>query len=148
MPPKHQHSVALPSFTVTFDDDEPRVLDTDLAAALGMAQPLNIRATIERNREELECFGPIHTVREMVLVGSGARRAVSAFYLNEEQALTLCAMGRTQRAKEVRGMLIKVFVAYRRGELVTAERHSLRLNRACPCESSQGPVQAVSLKWC
>ncbi|WP_146203798.1 hypothetical protein [Azospirillum sp. TSO5] len=40
-------------------EGEPRVLDTELAAALGMARPTNIRNVIELNNAELEGFGHV-----------------------------------------------------------------------------------------
>lgn len=39
--------------SITTINDEPRVLDTDLAEALVMKRPRVIRELIERNREEL-----------------------------------------------------------------------------------------------
>lgn len=43
--------------TLTEIDGEPRALDLDVAARLGMKRPTNIRQLIEKNREELEAFG-------------------------------------------------------------------------------------------
>jgi hypothetical protein len=98
-------------------ETEPRVLDVRIGAALGMAQPLNIRRVIERNRGELEMHGPIHAAREMVRIGSGAKRETTVFYLNEPQALLLCMFSRTERAAAVRAELIRVFMEWRRGAL-------------------------------
>lgn len=69
-------------------------LDTDIAARLGMARPTSIRSLIEANRAELEAFGPLHAARAMS-EGSGAQRAVTALYLNEEQALLISAITAT-----------------------------------------------------
>lgn len=94
-------------------EDEPRVLDVELAERLGMARPTNIRTIIQDNSTELLDFGILHSAR----ANSGKRgRPSYAYYLSEEQALLVCALSRTERAKEVRAMLIKVFVAWRRGE--------------------------------
>ena len=101
---------------VTAVEGEPRVLDTELAAALGMERLTNIRARIiEPNRAELEGFGPLCTCR----VQTGGRPG-KAFYLNEEQALLVAMFSRTEKAKEVRATLVRVFAAYRRGDLVPA----------------------------
>lgn len=99
-------------------DGEPRALDLDIAARLGMARPTNIRQLIERNREELETFGSLHRSRAMIEAGKGAEREVTEYRLNEEQALTIAQISRAPNAKEVRGMLVKVFVAWRRGQLI------------------------------
>lgn len=93
-------------------DGEPRILDTALAEQLGMAQPLNIRASIDRNREELQDYGPIHKRREMVSIGSGALREVTVNYLNREQALLLCILARTERARQARRHVIEVFTRW------------------------------------
>lgn len=104
---------------VTAVEGEPRVLDTELAAALGMAETRFIRKNvIEPNRAELEGFGGLcetHT-------NPGARggRPGKAYYLNEEQALLVAMFSRTEKAKEVRATLVRVFAAYRRGDLVPA----------------------------
>lgn len=90
------------------------VLDVELGARLGMSQPLNIRQVIEGNRDELEAFGNIHAVREN---REGPGRPGTAFYLTEEQALLVTSLSRTSKAAAIRSMLIRVFVAWRRGTL-------------------------------
>lgn len=95
-------------------EDEPRVLDVDLGAALGMAQPRNIRQTIATNKAELDSFGPSHEARAMVDIGSGSQREVTTYWLNESQALLLCMFARTPKAAEVRRMLIDAFMQWRR----------------------------------
>ncbi|WP_049975919.1 hypothetical protein [Azospirillum sp. B506] len=103
---------------VTAVEGEPRVLDTELAAALGMARPNDIRELIHRNTEEIQGFGglPCRTVNP----GSRGGRPSKGFYLNEEQALLVAMFSRTEKAKEVRATLVRVFAAYRRGDLVQA----------------------------
>lgn len=81
-------------------EGEPRVLDTDLAAALGMDRPRNIRVNvIEPNMAELEGFGTLLAVKANP--GPLGGRPGKAFYLNEEQALLVAMFSRTERAKEV-----------------------------------------------
>ena len=101
-----------------FSAGGPRILDTDLAANLGMAKPENIRTHVIRpNMQELEAFGIISRGE----TNTGKRgRPGTAFYLNEEQALLVCLLSRTERAKAVRAEVIRVFTAYRRGDLVAA----------------------------
>jgi predicted transcriptional regulator len=95
----------------TFDDG-PRALDLDIAKRLAFRRPRKIRELIERNRVELERFGSIAPRR-----GAYRGKAFDEFWLNEEQSLLIAALSETERAAEVRHMLIKVFVAWRRGEL-------------------------------
>jgi len=104
-------------FPVREIDDEPRVLDTDLGAALGMAQPRNIRQTIEANKDELAAYGSSHAARAMIDLGKGAQREVTTYWLNEPQALLLCMFARTPKAAQVRKLLIDTFMEWRRQRL-------------------------------
>lgn len=100
-------------------NDEPRVLDTDLAERLGMVRPNMIRTNIiDPNRSELEGLGVLLAVQAKSSDPLGRGRPSTAYYLNEEQALLVCTLARTDTAKLVRATLIKVFVAWRRGELI------------------------------
>ncbi len=94
--------------------NEPRVLDTDLAAALGMADIHKVRPLIKANISELELFGGLSALR----AESSGGRPATAYHLNEEQALLICMLSRTERAKQVRAEVIRVFTAWRRGQLV------------------------------
>jgi hypothetical protein len=71
-------------------DTDPRVLDLQLAEALKFARPRAIRQLIERYREELERYGPLHFRRAMVEIGSGALREVFEYWLNEHQVILIC----------------------------------------------------------
>ena len=112
---------------------EPRVRDTRLGEALGMAQPLNIRATIAANLDELKGFGLVHAEREPIVSGKGRTQEATAFYLNEPQALLLCMFSRTERAAEVRKALIDVFMAHRRGQTVQPAPLPREGNVLIPC---------------
>ncbi|QCG96325.1 hypothetical protein E6C67_21175 [Azospirillum sp. TSA2s] len=121
---------------VTKIDDEPYVLDTDLAEALGMARLRDIRANvIEPNRAELEGFGSLRSVDANP--GRLGGRPGKAFYLNEEQALLVAVFSRTERAKEVRAALVRVFAAYRRGDLGPASVVPQLPNFANPAEAAR-----------
>lgn len=99
---------------------EPCILDTDLAAWLGLDRQTNIRQTISANYMELQAYGNLHLSR----ANSGQRgRPSSAYYLNEGQALVLCALSRTPKAAEVRKALIDLFMAYRAGKTVEVKQH-------------------------
>lgn len=96
-------------------EGEARVLDTDLALQLGMTEPRFIRKDlIEANRSELEGFGILREVP----TNTGQRgRPGRSFYLNEEQAVLVVMFSRTSKAAEARREVIRVFTAWRRGEL-------------------------------
>ena len=96
-------------------DGEPRIRDVDLGERLGMARPTNIRGVIEKNRAELEAYGPLHTTRAMVEIGSGAQRETTAYDLNEPQSVLVCMKSAAPRAPEVRREVIEVFMAWRCG---------------------------------
>jgi hypothetical protein len=98
-------------------DGEPRARDLDLADRLGFERPRKIRELIERNISEIETLGPSPRRGAMVDIGSGATRAVEEYWLNEEQALLVAILSKAPKAPAVRAMLIKVFVAWRRGHL-------------------------------
>jgi hypothetical protein len=94
---------------------EPRILDVRLGERLGMAQPLDIRRTIDVNRPELERYGEVFARRAKTSVRGG--RPTTEYHLNEPQALILCMLSRTARAADVRQEVITVFMAWRRGEV-------------------------------
>jgi hypothetical protein len=92
--------------------DEPRLQDIKIAEALGFERPRDIRKLIFRNMAELTRFGTCATVAHVV-----RGNQVAEYWLNEEQALLVSTLSDAPRAAEVRSMLIKVFVAWRRGQL-------------------------------
>jgi hypothetical protein len=102
-------------------DGEPRVLDLKLAEALDFRRPRKIREIIERHLAELETHGYAPRRGAMVEIGSGARREVFEYLLNEPQALLICMFARTAKAAAVRKQVIDVFMAWRRGHLLQTE---------------------------
>ncbi|RIW07767.1 hypothetical protein D2T81_02705 [Azospirillum brasilense] len=102
-------------------DGEPRVLDLALAERLGFSDVHKVRALIERNRSELESYGVISAAVAENTDPKGRGRPGKAYYLNEGQALVICALSRTPQAALVRRQIIEVFLAYRRGVLPVAE---------------------------
>lgn len=116
---------------LTSFDDEPRVLDLDLATWLGFTYAPEIRRLIARNRDELETFGGL-CCRD-INPGKQGGRPGKAYYLNEGQALVICALSKTPVAVAVRKALIEVFMAFRAGKVVHVSEHRRRLpnrNRA------------------
>lgn len=51
------------SITLHTVNEEPRVLDTDLAERLGFERPRKVRELIDANREEIESYGILPRVR-------------------------------------------------------------------------------------
>ena len=107
---------------------EPRVRDLLIAERLAMKNPHSIRLMIEANRAELETYGPISVAMRMVAIGSGAQREVTEYWLNEGQALVICALSRTPNAAAVRKALIDVYLEYRNGgkKVVPVKAHMRR----------------------
>lgn len=108
--------------------DEPRVFDLHLARALGFSDLHMVRRTIERNRDELEMHGEVSVAVTETSTKGG--RPGKAYYLNEGQALVVCALSKTPKAAEVRKLIIDVFTAWRAGKLVPVESHYRALPRA------------------
>ena len=101
-----------------------------------MARLTDIRSNvIWPNREELEGFGSLRSAN--VNPGPLGGRPGKAFYLNEEQALLVAMFSRTERAKEVRAALVRVFAAWRKGELVAANPPPALPNFANPAEAAR-----------
>lgn len=90
---------------------EPRVLDIVLADRLGFALPYDIRKLILRHREELETYGEVFAT--VAKTTSRGGRPGKMYYLNEPQALAICALSKTPAAAKVRQALIAAFLAYR-----------------------------------
>lgn len=108
-------------------ENEPRIRDVDLAERLGFKRNLDIREIIARNRDELETYGSFPCRTENPGIQGG--RPGKAYYLNEGQALVICALSRTDKAAQVRKLLIDVFMAYRQGKIVQVKEHRRRLPR-------------------
>lgn len=96
-------------------DDGPRALDLDVADRLGFKRARKIRELIERNVSEFQKFGSLAPRR-----GKSRGQEFTEYWLNEEQALLAATLSDADRAPEVRHMLIKVFIAWRRGDLPSA----------------------------
>lgn len=107
--------IDVPDIALTVFDGDPRARDLDIAERLGFERPRDIRKLIDRNKSEIEQFGICATVAQNHKGGRG--RPATEYWLNEEQALLIAALSDAEKAPAVRHMLIKVFVAWRRGHL-------------------------------
>ncbi|WP_237905007.1 hypothetical protein [Azospirillum brasilense] len=103
-------------------DGEPRIVHTVIADCLG-TRPQEVARLIERNRAELETYGEVCVTATQTTDKGG--RPGKAYYLNEGQALVICALSRTPQAALVRRQIIEVFLAYRRGKLASPEGAAL-----------------------
>jgi len=106
------------------DDGEPRARDIDLGEKLGLERPRDLRKLVERNRAEVERFGPVEqratVARYEIRPGVWAEQTADEFWLNEGQALLVATLSRAPRSADVREMLIRVFMEARRGTLAPA----------------------------
>ncbi|WP_455466793.1 phage antirepressor KilAC domain-containing protein [Bartonella sp. B39] len=101
-------------------ENEPRVRDVDLAEKLEFVRTRDVRKLIARNMKEIERFGTCATVAH-VIKGNN----VTEYWLNEEQALLIATLSNTEKSSQVRYMLIKLFVAWRRGEIKQSHIQSI-----------------------
>lgn len=108
--------VNAPELPLALRDGEPRARDIDIGERLGFERPRDIRKLIKHNMVELERFGVCATASQTLPQGG---RPTTEFWLNEEQALLVATLSNAPNAPEVRAVLIRTFVAWRRGHLPT-----------------------------
>lgn len=106
-------------------DGEPRVKDIELGERLGFQDPRRIRQLIGRHEGNLRDFNILHAVRQAD--GTPGRPGLT-YYLSEEQALYISAVSEAPLAHLVLKMLIKVFVAWRRGHLGVVDAKAIDLS--------------------
>jgi hypothetical protein len=68
-----------------------------MAEWLGIAQPRNIRQVIEANKAELEEHGDMHFENAYPEPGQ-PERVANEYWLNVDQATTVCILSRTPRS--------------------------------------------------
>lgn len=122
----------IPASSLVECNGEPRILDTMLAERLEFSYAPEVRRLIERNRDELEMHGEVYVTATQTSLKGG--RPGKAYYLNEGQALVICALSRTPKAAEVRKLLIDVFMAWRRGKTVDVKQHYRRPPSSVPTD--------------
>lgn len=108
-------------------DDEPRIRDVDLAERLGFKRPRKIRDLIERTFASGMRPNMRPTVGR-IPVGPGRKGVredvVHEYWLTEEEALEVTVASQTPKAKEIRRLIIRTFVAVRRGLIETTPTKS------------------------
>lgn len=95
-----------------FEDGLARVRDVDIGRRLGMAQPLDIRRTIEKYSQDLNDFGVLaHRAKT-----SGARggRPAIEYWLNKDQAIYIAGRSDTEVGRTTYKLLVKAFGAFER----------------------------------
>lgn len=107
-------SASLQEIAIVEQGGTPLARDIDIGERLGLRRPRVLRELIERNRKELESFGAISPYRT---AKAGPGRPEEGYLLNEEQALLVATLSSAPNAPAVRAMLIRTFVAWRRGHL-------------------------------
>lgn len=110
--------------TIRTIDNEPRIIDLDLAERLGYERPTKIRELIKRHIESLCAFGPLPTVGRVINGGEATE-----FYLNKQQAIFITTQAGTSEAVNATIYIIQKFDAYERG-LITSPNSSMALEFA------------------
>lgn len=99
------------------EEDEPRVLDIDIAKKLEFARPRDIRKIIKRliaqDRMPGEVLQRATVSRYESKPGIWQKREDTEYHLTEKQALKVATQSKTDKANEVTDTLISVFVAVR-----------------------------------
>lgn len=110
----------IPEVGLTEIDGEPRARDIEIAERLGYSRPRAVRDLIKKNLAEIEAFGAVRHGANIAVSGKGKETEVEEFWLTEEQALAVATLSKAPNAAAVRAMLIRTFVAWRRGHLASA----------------------------
>lgn len=98
--------------TKTPNGVERRIVDTDLAKALGYKNPRNIRKVIERHKETLAKLDTCSTV-ERVIRGN----CVTEWKLSKKQAIFICTKSETANATAATIHVVEVYDAAMSGKL-------------------------------
>ncbi len=88
----------------------------DLAERLGYRRTTDFRKLVKRHRATIKEFGPLRQCVAMVAIGSGAKRRVTQYHLNREQAIYLTTQAGTPRARAMTVYIVKVFDRYLEGK--------------------------------
>lgn len=101
-----------------YADEEPRMLDTDVAKRLGFKRPRDIRQIIERIWPEGQRPCVRVTVQRTQMPTGGTRETVvNTYWLTEAQILKVCARSETPVAEAILDEMIAVYMLARRGLL-------------------------------
>lgn len=100
---------------------EPRIFDIDLAIALGMPRPINLRTGLM-------------VMAHQTLVNCGrVDRAENGCYLNEEQALAICSFSTSRKAAEAGRRVVETFRQFHGETLPQMDVRAVISNGLAPC---------------
>ena len=94
-----------------------RISDRQLSETLGFTRIDSFHKLINAHIEELRDFGEVFRFEAKNLSPNGGRPTIG-YLLNEHQAVALCMWAETPKARVGRKLIIEVFVAWHRGDLV------------------------------
>lgn len=114
-------------------EGEARARDLDIAERLGFSEPRMIRKLIKRNLDELQRYGAAFHRGTLLNRPQGGTIEVDEFWLNEPQALLIAIKSDAALAPDVREMLIRVFMAWRRGQSAPASIMTRSSNSLLEC---------------
>ena len=102
-------------------EEEPRIPDFIEAERLGYDQARDIRKLIKRNEEEIRRHGHLDMRATVARIskpqGGYEEREVEVYYLNEDQALLVAMLSRTEKAADIRYEIIQVYKEWRKSLL-------------------------------
>ncbi len=124
--------------TIADVEGEARILDTDLAARLGFASPIDIRKLVRRHADALGRMGVLATVAK---TSSAGGRPGTDYYLNRKQAIFITAKSETPDATDITIEIIEWFDAYERGQIGATPRIDVR----DPSQLSQIAIQLIEV---
>lgn len=90
-----------------FNDKVPRVRDIDLGKKLGLAQPRDVRRTIDAHLRILNACGVV--ARRARTSGPLGGRPTTEYWLNREQALIVASRSETEVGEQTLLMLVQAF---------------------------------------
>ncbi|KRE05048.1 hypothetical protein ASE63_25125 [Bosea sp. Root381] len=80
------------------------------------------RALTRRHLDDLRLFGTVYSVSEPYESGNGATKEGTVYYLTEDPLYYLVPMTRTKKGRELRILMTHVFIAWRKGKLVSPDK--------------------------
>lgn len=114
--------------------------DIYLGEKMGLARPRDIRRTIAKYRSWLEDYGLIQEGFEKARIGSAARRTINVRYLSEWQALSLCVLMKTGKARAVHADIVRFCQERRRREEEPKAEHPVLAASPSPATAVPGRV--------
>lgn len=131
-------------FNLTVIQDEPRILDLELARALEFERPLDIRKLIKRNIKKLKQINVLATVAQTT--GEEGGRPTEVYYLDQKQAIFICMKSETARAFDIQIEIIKVYYDFINGTYRPKDEIELMLQSMKNMKQQMLGFQQMSLE--